>query len=103
MNPSESDAMTEQIRSIRDSGVAVGVVEHDMRLVRKLCDRLVCMNLGQKLCEGSPTFVTSHPEVHPSAHDLGPNPPDVGRGHVYHQAHRLGSACSCWSNMRLSR
>ena len=63
MNPSESDAMIERIRRIRDSGVTVVVVEHDMRMVRKLCDRLVCMNFGQKLCEGDPVFVTSHPEV----------------------------------------
>ena len=63
MNPSESDAMIEHIRRIRDSGVAVVVVEHDMRMVRKLCDRLVCMNFGQKLCEGDPVFVTSHPQV----------------------------------------
>jgi branched-chain amino acid transport system ATP-binding protein len=63
MNPSESDAMIEHIRRIRDSGVTVIVVEHDMRTVRKLCDRLVCMNFGQKLCEGDPIFVTSHPQV----------------------------------------
>ena len=63
MNPSESDAMIEHIRRIRDTGVTVVVVEHDMRTVRRLCDRLVCMNFGHKLCEGEPSFVTSHPEV----------------------------------------
>lgn len=63
MNPSESDAMVEHIRRIRDSGVTIVVVEHDMRMVRKLCDRLVCMNFGNKLCEGDPNFVTSHPDV----------------------------------------
>ena len=63
MNPSESDMMIEHIRRIRDSGVTVVVVEHDMRVVRSVCDRLVCMNFGQKLCEGDPDFVTSHPEV----------------------------------------
>ena len=63
MNPSESDAMIGHIRRIRDTGITVVLVEHDMRTVRKLCDRLVCMNFGNKLCEGDPTFVTSHPEV----------------------------------------
>ena len=63
MNPSESDAMVDHIRRIRDSGVTVVVVEHDMRTVRKLCDRLVCMSFGHKLCEGDPSFVTSHPAV----------------------------------------
>jgi branched-chain amino acid transport system ATP-binding protein len=51
MNQSASDRMT------------VVVVEHDMRVIRSLCDRLVCMNFGKKLCEGDPTYVTSHPDV----------------------------------------
>jgi branched-chain amino acid transport system ATP-binding protein len=63
MNPSESDMMISHIRQVRDHGVTVVVVEHDMRVVRSVCDRLVCMNFGQKLCEGTPDYVTSHPEV----------------------------------------
>jgi branched-chain amino acid transport system ATP-binding protein len=63
MNPSESDAMIDHIRRIRDSGVTIVIVEHDMRVVRKLCDRLICMNFGTKLCEGTPVYVTSHPDV----------------------------------------
>jgi branched-chain amino acid transport system ATP-binding protein len=63
MNASESDAMIEYIRRIRDTGVTIVVVEHDMRVVRRLCDRLVCMSFGHKLCEGDPSFVTSHPDV----------------------------------------
>jgi branched-chain amino acid transport system ATP-binding protein len=63
MNPSESDAMIEHIRRIRDTGVTIVVVEHDMRVVKRLCDRLVCMSFGHKLCEGDPSFVTSHPDV----------------------------------------
>jgi branched-chain amino acid transport system ATP-binding protein len=63
MNPSESDQMIHHIRQIRDHGVTIVIVEHDMRVVRNLCDRLVCMNFGKKLCEGDPPYVTSHPEV----------------------------------------
>jgi len=63
MNPSESDMMISHIHQVRDRGVTVVVVEHDMRVVRSVCDRLVCMNFGQKLCEGTPDYVTSHPEV----------------------------------------
>jgi branched-chain amino acid transport system ATP-binding protein len=63
MNPNESDRMTQHIRQIREHGVTVVVVEHDMRVIRSLCDRLVCMNFGKKLCEGDPTYVTSHPDV----------------------------------------
>jgi branched-chain amino acid transport system ATP-binding protein len=63
MNPSESDDMVEHIKRIRDSGVTIVVVEHDMRMIHNLCDRLVCMNFGTKLCEGDPRYVTSHPDV----------------------------------------
>ena len=63
MNPSESDRMVQHIRQIRSQGVTVVVVEHDMRVIRNLCDRLVCMNFGKMLCQGEPAFVTSHPDV----------------------------------------
>jgi branched-chain amino acid transport system ATP-binding protein len=63
MNPSESDLMIDHIRKIRDSGVTVVVIEHDMRMLRKLCERLICMNFGEMLCQGDPAFVTSHPDV----------------------------------------
>jgi branched-chain amino acid transport system ATP-binding protein len=63
MNPSESDEMIGHIHKVRERGTTVIVVEHDMRVVRSVCDRLVCMNFGQKLCEGDPTYVTSHPDV----------------------------------------
>lgn len=63
MNPSESDTMIDHIRRVRDRGTTVVVVEHDMRVIKSVCDRLVCMNFGQKLCEGDPGYVTSHPEV----------------------------------------
>jgi branched-chain amino acid transport system ATP-binding protein len=63
MNPSESDQMMEHIREIRARGVTIVVVEHDMRVIRSLCDRLICMNFGEKLCEGDPDHVTSHPDV----------------------------------------
>ncbi|MBN1628923.1 MAG: ABC transporter ATP-binding protein [Thermoleophilia bacterium] len=63
MNPSESDMMIAHINQVRERGVTVIVVEHDMRVVRSVCDRLICMNFGQKLCEGPPNYVTSHPDV----------------------------------------
>ena len=63
MNPSETDLMIAMIRKVHDLGVTVMVVEHNMRVVRSLCDRLVCMNFGRMLCEGDPESVTSHPHV----------------------------------------
>ena len=54
MNPSETGDMIEKIRQIRDTGITVLIVEHDMRAVMSLCDRIVVLNLGARLVEGPP-------------------------------------------------
>ena len=63
MNPSESALMTEQIRKIRDTGVTIVIVEHDMKVVMNLCDRLVVLDYGAKICEGPPDKVCVDPLV----------------------------------------
>ena len=63
MNPSESALMTEQIRKIRDMGVTIVIVEHDMKVVMNLCDRLVVLDYGAKICEGPPDKVCVDPLV----------------------------------------
>lgn len=63
MNPSESAQMTEHIRAIRKSGVTVVIVEHDMKVVMELCDRLVVLDYGAKICEGPPDVVCIDPMV----------------------------------------
>ena len=63
MNPSESAQMTEHIRAIRKSGVTVVIVEHDMKVVMGLCDRLVVLDYGAKICEGPPDVVCVDPLV----------------------------------------
>ena len=42
------------VRGIRDEGVTVLLVEHDMHLVMNLCDEIVVLNFGEKIGEGSP-------------------------------------------------
>jgi branched-chain amino acid transport system ATP-binding protein len=63
MNPAESKEMVQIIRSIRDRGVTIMLVEHHMRVVTDVCDRLVVLNYGQKIAEGTARAVCNDPEV----------------------------------------
>lgn len=55
MNPTETQEMTRIIRLIRDEkGVTVMLVEHDMRTVMNLCDKITVIDFGEKLAEGTP-------------------------------------------------
>ncbi|HUT53971.1 MAG TPA: ABC transporter ATP-binding protein [bacterium] len=63
LNHAETDRMADTIRGIRDRGIAVIVVEHDMRLVMEISDRVVVLNQGRKLAEGLPREVQNNPEV----------------------------------------
>ncbi len=63
MNPSETQAMMLLVRQIRDRGIAVIVIEHDMRFIFRLCDRVVVLDQGMKLTEGSPEQVQHDPKV----------------------------------------
>ena len=63
MNPQETRQASDLIFKIRDSGIAVVVIEHDMRFIFNLCDRVLCLVRGETLVEGSPTQVQSDPRV----------------------------------------
>jgi branched-chain amino acid transport system ATP-binding protein len=63
MNPEETDRMMNKIREIRDQGVTLLVVEHDMRLVMNICDRLYVLNFGSKIAEGPPSEISKNGEV----------------------------------------
>ena len=54
MNPEETDAAVEMVRGIRDRGVTIILVEHDMRAVMQISDRIVVLNFGTKIAEGKP-------------------------------------------------
>jgi branched-chain amino acid transport system ATP-binding protein len=62
-NPAEKDALLKLIRAIRERGVTVLLVEHDMRLVMGVCDRLVVLEFGKKIAEGVPAEVRDDPKV----------------------------------------
>lgn len=63
LTPSEIDEAVALIRRIRDQGATIVFVEHVMRAVMALCDRIVVFNRGEVLAEGSPHDVMQRPEV----------------------------------------
>jgi len=63
LNPTEVAQMIDLIRKVRDSGVSVFMIEHVMQAMMKLSDRIVVLNFGQKLAEGSPIEVAGDPQV----------------------------------------
>lgn len=64
MNPTETQHMTSLIRKVRDEwGITVLLVEHDMRTVMGLCEKITVLNFGEKLIEGSPKVVTEDKNV----------------------------------------
>ena len=62
-NPAEKADLMNLIRRIRDSGLTVLLIEHDMKLVMGVTDRLVVLEFGQKIAEGAPDEVARNPKV----------------------------------------
>ena len=63
MNPRETGELRAVIRSLAASGAGVVLVEHDMGLVSAVCDRVVVLNFGRVIAEGTPAQVARDPEV----------------------------------------
>jgi branched-chain amino acid transport system ATP-binding protein len=63
MNPSEKAILMEEIHNIRERGYGVFMIEHDMRFVMGLCDRIAVLNFGRIIAEGTPDEVRNNPEV----------------------------------------
>jgi len=62
-NPAEKAALMDLIRKIRDEGFTVLLIEHDMRLVMGVTDRIVVLEFGQKIAEGLPAEIRDNPAV----------------------------------------
>lgn len=63
LNPTEVERMIGVIRRIRERGVAILMIEHLMQAIMSLSDRIVVLNTGQKLAEGTPAEVANNPAV----------------------------------------
>jgi branched-chain amino acid transport system ATP-binding protein len=63
LNSTETAELAELIKRIRDFGVTVALVEHDMDLVMDICDALVVLNLGTMLAEGTPREIQDNQAV----------------------------------------
>ncbi|GAA3650483.1 ABC transporter ATP-binding protein [Nocardioides ginsengisoli] len=62
-NPAEKVKLMELIRKVRDAGYTVLLIEHDMRLVMGVTDRIVVLEFGQKIAEGTPAEIRDNPAV----------------------------------------
>jgi branched-chain amino acid transport system ATP-binding protein len=63
LTPSEMDEVMDVIRGLRGQGLTFLVVEHHMRAIMALCDRLLVLNFGQLIAQGAPGDVASNPAV----------------------------------------
>ena len=63
MNPAEATALKELIFHIRDRGVTVLIIEHNVRLVMGLCERICVMDGGELIADDIPEKITNHPAV----------------------------------------
>ncbi|MBI3316030.1 MAG: ABC transporter ATP-binding protein [Candidatus Omnitrophica bacterium] len=63
MNPSEKEALAGVIRKIREKNIAVLLIEHDMKVVMPLSDRLVVLDEGEVIAEGRPQDIKNNPRV----------------------------------------
>ena len=62
-NPSEKSALIDLIRAIREDGYTVLLIEHDMRLVMGVTDRIVVLEFGRKIADGLPAEIRENPAV----------------------------------------
>jgi branched-chain amino acid transport system ATP-binding protein len=63
LNELESAALNDTIRAIRDAGITVILVEHDMSVVMNVTDNIVVINFGKKIAEGKPAEIRANPLV----------------------------------------
>jgi branched-chain amino acid transport system ATP-binding protein len=63
LNPTEVDRTIELILRLRDQGMTILIVEHIMRVIMRISNRLVVLNFGEKIAEGAPAEVSRDPQV----------------------------------------
>jgi branched-chain amino acid transport system ATP-binding protein len=63
LNPSEQNELIDIIRQIRAKGITIMIIEHHMKVIMSLSDRVVVLNYGQKIAEGTPKEIGTNPLV----------------------------------------
>jgi branched-chain amino acid transport system ATP-binding protein len=63
LNPSELDESIGIIRKIKDRGITIMIIEHHMKVIMSISDRIVVLNYGEKIAEGSPLEIGKNPQV----------------------------------------
>ncbi|RWX58129.1 ABC transporter ATP-binding protein, partial [Mesorhizobium sp. M2A.F.Ca.ET.039.01.1.1] len=63
LNATEKAEVANRIEKLRADNVSILLVEHDMRSVMRLCDRITVLNFGQVIAEGTPAEIGRHPDV----------------------------------------
>jgi branched-chain amino acid transport system ATP-binding protein len=63
LNETETDEMAEVLRKIKAQGITQVLIEHDMKFLMGLCDRIICLNSGRKIAEGTPQEIQRNEEV----------------------------------------
>ncbi len=63
MNPLETEKLMELIESIRGSGISILLIEHDMKLIMRISDRIIVLDHGEKIAEGLPEHIRQNPKV----------------------------------------
>ena len=63
LNPEETQALADTILRIRERGITVLLIEHDMSLVMRIAQHIVVLDFGRKIAEGTPEQIKAHPDV----------------------------------------
>jgi branched-chain amino acid transport system ATP-binding protein len=63
LNPAEVEKTIEIVRKIHSSGITILIIEHNMRVIMSLSQRILCINYGEKIAEGTPQEVAKDPQV----------------------------------------
>lgn len=63
MNPKETENMVDLIRGIREDGITIMLIEHDMKIVMNISDRIIVLDYGEKIAEGIPKEIKNNEKV----------------------------------------